>query len=81
MQLNHASSSVSVKPVVLLDTGAQVSCLRHSVFEKFKLHKSILKESDVQIVAANGTPLENLGTIDLKTACSCYRQGCSSQII
>ena len=72
MPLEYLGNPIRINPVVLLYTGVQVSCLKQSVFEQLKLPISILKKSDVKILAANGTPLENLGTIELKATCRCY---------
>ena len=41
--LEYVGNPIRINPVVLLDTGAQVSCLKQSVFEQLKLPISILK--------------------------------------
>ena len=43
MPLEYFGNPMRINPMVLLDTGAQVSCLKQSVFEQLKLPISILK--------------------------------------
>ena len=76
MRLAYLGKSVSINPWVLLDTGAEVSCLRHSVFEELKLAYSVLKATDTTVSVANGCSLETFGPISLKMACYCYKQKC-----
>ena len=75
-RMNLAYQCKKINSLVLLDTDAEVSCLRHSVFEEFRLPYSVLKAMDTTISAANGSPLETLGTLNLKAVCYCYKQKC-----
>ena len=76
MKLEYPGKHMSIDHLVLLDTGAEVSCLRHSVFEELKLAYSVLKATDTTVSVANGCSLETFGPISLKMACYCYKQKC-----
>ena len=61
---------------MLLDTGAQVTCMDSAIFEQLRIPQSDLKPKNTNIAAANGSPLKVLGTIDLGIECFCYKVSC-----
>ena len=81
MTLEYIGGGTKISPIELLDTGAQVSCLKESVFNKLKIPTSVLRHSDTKITAANGSVLENLGTVELKMPCICYVSSCTSRVV
>ena len=64
LTLEYVGKPIKINLVVLLDTRAQVSCIRQTVFGQLGLPMSILKKLDIKITAVNGTLLKNLGTVE-----------------
>ena len=76
MKIKHPNSPITTMPLVLLDTGAQVTCLQSTVFEQLKIPYYFLRPTVTNIAAANGSPLQVLGVINLNMDCYCYKVEC-----
>lgn len=57
-------SCAGIKVDCLLDTGARISVLDKSIFDKLKGVK--LQKSEDKLFCANDNTLETLGTVDIK---------------
>ena len=77
MKIKQANAPTIITPQVLLDTGAQVSCMRDSIFRQLRIPSQLLRPAVTQVAAANGSLLKVLGIILLDTECFCYKAGCS----
>jgi len=53
-------------PVVIADTGAQVSVAGSDVLTQWQINRHDLEESDEQIQGVNGQPIKCIGTIVLR---------------
>ena len=76
MKIKQTNNPHSLSPLVLLDTGAQVTCMKDTIFEQFRIPHADLKPSKTQVAAANGSPLDVLGVIILDIECFCYKANC-----
>merc|ERR1712090_91548 len=76
MKIRYKDNKKGFVPLILLDTGAQVSCIQYKIFLKLKA-PLITKNPPTQISAANGTPLNVVGMANLELECFCYQQGCT----
>merc|ERR1712082_383052 len=56
--------------------GAQVSCMRDTIFQQLRIPQKQLMPAVTQVAAANGSLLKVKGTILLDTECFCYKADC-----
>merc|ERR1712082_271669 len=56
--------------------GAQVSCMRYTIFQQLRIPQRQLMPAVTQVAAANGSLLKVKGTILLETECFCYKADC-----
>ena len=76
MKIKQTNNPHVITPLVLLDTGAQVTCIRDTIFQQLRIPNTELKPVTTQVAAANGSLLEVLGVIMLDIECFCYKANC-----
>ena len=76
MKIKQINNPNVITPQVLLYTGAQVTCIRDTIFQQLRIPNTYLRPVTTQVAAANGSLLKVIGVIILDMECFCYKANC-----
>merc|ERR1712082_401186 len=77
MKIQQSNGPHVISPEVLLDTGAQVTCIRDTIVtQQLRVPIPKLEPDLTQVAAANGSLLTVLGALTLEMECFCYKTNC-----
>ena len=76
MNIRHTSNPLPINPLVLLDTGAQVTCMQSTTFDQLKIPYEQLRQVNPSIAVKNCSPLKVIGLVSLNIDCFCYKANC-----